>query len=159
MVLPTHASIVRKRRPARVRVSEREPGLRRMSPKRWRARHRTWLNCMSVNCNDSRMSRARLLLQVEPFQHFTVALHGQMIHQIAHVLRELLVVETLFQRQRLVLEVGQQLTIIVVAMGQLPAPVGGRELACRAIQIASEIARVIQSLSANLLDRLQKRAL
>src|SRR5262249_35760532 len=32
------------------------PCLRRMSPKRWRARQRTWLNCMSVNCNDSRIT-------------------------------------------------------------------------------------------------------
>src|SRR5262249_25890360 len=67
------------------------------------------------------------------------ALHRQVIHEIPYVLRKLLVVETLFQRQRLILEVGEQLTIVLVAPGQFPAPVSGRELACRTIQIASEI--------------------
>src|SRR3569833_2103275 len=31
------------------------PCRRKMSPKRWRARQRTWLNCSSDNCNDCRM--------------------------------------------------------------------------------------------------------
>jgi hypothetical protein len=46
-----------------------------------------------------------------------------------------------------------------VATRELSPPVGRRELASRAIQITSEITRVIESFGANLFDRLQKRAL
>jgi hypothetical protein len=56
----------------------------------------------------------RLFMEVIPFQHFAVTLHGQVHHEIANRLRELLVVESLFHGQSLVLEIRQQFAIIVV---------------------------------------------
>ena len=43
--------------------------------------------------------------------------------------------------------------------GKLPAPVRRRQLACRSIQIASEVAGIVQSFRPDLLDRLQERPL
>jgi len=53
-------------------------------------------------------------MEVIPFQHFTVALHGQMHHEVANAFRELLMIERLLQGQSIVLEIRQQFAIIVV---------------------------------------------
>src|SRR5579872_1960688 len=98
-------------------------------------------------------------MEVISFQHFAIARQGQLPHELANAFREQLMVEALLERQRFVLEIAQQFAIAVVLARQLSTPVGGGELACRAIEIASKIARVIQSFSTNLLDRLQERAL
>jgi hypothetical protein len=40
-----------------------------------------------------------LLMQVEPLENLTVALHGQMAHEIANAFRELLMIDPLLQRE------------------------------------------------------------
>jgi hypothetical protein len=103
--------------------------------------------------------RPRLFTQVVPFQHFTVALLRQMSDEVADTLRQLLLAETLFNGQSLVLEIRNQLTVAVMLPCKLPAPVGSSELASRAIEIAPHVARVFQSLSANFRDRTLERTL
>src|ERR1700736_2985587 len=56
---------------------------------------------------------ARLFMEVVPFQHFAVALHGQVAHEIADAFRELLMIETLLERERLVLEIREHLAVVV----------------------------------------------
>src|SRR5262249_28607905 len=89
---------------------------------------------------------SRLLAQVEALETFPVGLHGQMVHEIANTLRELLMVQPLLERQRLVLQIGKQLAIAVVPAGELSAPVRRRELACRPVEVAAQVARILQSL-------------
>jgi hypothetical protein len=67
--------------------------------------------------------------------------------------------EPLFEGQSLVREIGEQLTIAVMLPRSLLLPVPGREIASRAIEIASQVARIIQSFSANLLDRTSESTL
>src|SRR5262249_805576 len=74
---------------------------------------------------------SRLPAQVEAFENLPVALHGQMVHEIANTLRELLMVQPLLERERLILQIGKQLAVVVVLAGELSSPVRGRELACR----------------------------
>src|SRR6476646_8133800 len=91
----------------RVRVPERETCLLQNIAK---ALARSPQNLVELHVGQlQRLSdrSTRLLVQIETLEHLAVALYGQMIHEITHVLRELLVVETLFQRQRLILEVGE----------------------------------------------------
>jgi hypothetical protein len=101
----------------------------------------------------------RLFTKVMPFQHFAVALHGQSLHELADTFRQLLLAEPLFEGQSLVREIGEQLTIAVMLPRSLLLPVPGREIASRAIEIASQVARIIQSFSADLLDRTSESTL
>src|ERR1700732_457997 len=55
-----------------------------------------------------------LFMEVIPFQHFAVALHGQMAHEVANAFRKLLVVEALLEGERLVLEIRAPLAAVVV---------------------------------------------
>src|SRR6266702_3392775 len=55
-----------------------------------------------------------LFMEVVPFQHFAVALHGQMAHEIAHAFRKLLMIEALLEGERLVLEIREHLAVVVV---------------------------------------------
>jgi hypothetical protein len=112
-------------------------------------------------CQSQRLSnrRPRLLSEVVPFQHFTVAFLRQMSDELAYRLRELLLAKTLFNGQSLVRKIRNQLMIAVMLPCKLPAPVGSSELASRAIEIASQLARVLQSFRANLRDRALERTL
>src|SRR4030081_987221 len=56
----------------------------------------------------------RLFMEVVPFQHFAVALHGQMAHEVANAFGELLMIEALLDGERLVLEFGDPLGFVVV---------------------------------------------
>src|SRR5581483_1025980 len=82
-----------------------------------------------------------------------------MAHEIANAFRELLVIDPLLQRERLVLKVGKQLAVVLVLAREFTAPIGRSELASGAIEIASQIARVLQSFHADLFDRLKEGAL
>src|SRR5882757_3134508 len=55
-----------------------------------------------------------LFMEVIPFQHFAVALHGQMAHEIADAFRKLLMVQTLLEGERLVLKIREHLAVVVV---------------------------------------------
>jgi hypothetical protein len=67
-------------------------------------------------CQLQRLSNRgpRLFMEVVPFQHLTVTLHGQMAHEFANVFRQLLMVEALLEGERLVLEIREQLAVVVV---------------------------------------------
>src|ERR1700730_670474 len=56
----------------------------------------------------------RLFMEVVPFQHFAVALHGQMAHEIADAFRKLLMIQTLLEGERLILEIREHLAVGVV---------------------------------------------
>src|ERR1700738_246220 len=51
----------------------------------------------------------RLFMEVIPFQHFAVAPHGQMAHEVADAFRKLLMIETLLEGERIVLEIREHL--------------------------------------------------
>jgi hypothetical protein len=66
-----------------------------------------------------------------------------MSDEVADTLGQLLLAETLFNGQSLVLEIRNQLVVAVICPCKLPAPVRSSELASRAIEIASQFARVL----------------
>ena len=59
-------------------------------------------------------TRSRLFGEVIAYQHLAIALNGQMPNQTTNTRGELLMIETLFDRQSLIPEVRQQLVIAVV---------------------------------------------
>jgi len=82
------------------------------------------------------------LTQIEALEHLTVARHRQLCHELAHALRAQVVIQHFFEGLCVVLQAREQLSVALVTPGQLPTPVRGRELACRPIQIAAEVARI-----------------
>jgi hypothetical protein len=55
-----------------------------------------------------------LFMEVVSFQHFAVALHGQVAHEVADAFRKLLMVQALLEGKRLVLEIREHLAVVVV---------------------------------------------
>src|SRR5262245_202030 len=102
---------------------------------------------------------ARLLAEIEALEHLTVALHGQLCHELAHTLRAQIEIQRFLDGLCVVLQAREQLAVAFMTPGQLPTPVRRCELASRSIQIASKVARIGQSLGPDLLDRLQERPL
>src|SRR5690348_13584217 len=102
---------------------------------------------------------SRFLTQIEALEHLTVARHRQLGHELAHALCAQIVIQRFLERLGIVLQVGEQLAVALVPPGKLPTPISCRELACRSIQIASEVARIFQPFRADLFDRLQKGSL
>src|SRR5262245_45417719 len=102
---------------------------------------------------------ARFLAQIEALENLTIARHRQFRHELAHNLRAKIVIEHFLEGLRVILQAREQLPVAFMTPGELPAPVRRGELARRSIQIASKIARILQPLRADLLDRLQERSL
>ena len=68
-------------------------------------------------------------------------------------------IDALLERERLVLQVRHEFAVVVVLVGELPAPVRRGEVGGGAVEIAAEVARVVEAVRADLLDRLQEGAL
>src|SRR6266404_2845357 len=82
-----------------------------------------------------------------------------MPHEVANALRQLLLAETLFRGQSLVLNIRDQLPVAVILPCKLFPPVLSCAKAGCAIEVASQFPRVFQSFSANLRDRTFERTL
>src|ERR1700683_2732934 len=103
---------------------------------------------------------ARFFAQVQTLEHFAIARRAQLPHQLAHAPRESVVIKTLLDRCRLVADVRHEGAVAVVAMGAIGAPVRGSEVYCGAVQVAAEVARIIEPfLRADFLDRLLEGSL